>query len=74
MRITWSPSVKSELDGLPGAEAGQIRSEVKTAFTDSIPSNAVNLPHDRLMLELPCGWEVECDRIGDGVRILDLHS
>jgi len=58
---------------LPENEQKQLRSEIETAFTDSIPSNAVNLPYSRLLLEMPCGVETEFDRTGDGVRILHLH-
>lgn len=63
----------TELGLIAEAQAAQIRSETETAFTDSVPSNAVTLPYGRLLLELPCGVEAEFDRTGDGVRILHLE-
>jgi len=39
-------------------------------FADSVPASAVHRSMNVLMVELPCGVELDFERTGDGVRIL----
>ena len=38
-------------------------------FADSVPGGAVHLATGLLMIELPCGVEIDFERTGDGIRI-----
>lgn len=49
---------------------GRIESEIPVMFADSVPASAVHRSMNVLMVELPCGVELDFERTGDGVRIL----
>jgi hypothetical protein len=74
MRVTWMRGAADALENLDPALRAAVESETETMFMDSVPGEAVKLQPGLLMLELPCGVEVDFERMGDGVRILFLES
>ena len=70
MRITWLDGARSEVEEADPALREQIDSELPMMFGDGIPGEAVRFVPGILMVELPCGAEIDFERDGDGVRIL----
>jgi hypothetical protein len=64
---------RDQLEELDPALRGRVESELPVMFGDSIPAAAVRMAAGVLMVELPCGVEVDFERMGDGVRILYLE-
>lgn len=74
MRITWSGGAGRRLDELSPDRRRAIESEMETMFSDAVPGDSVSIGSGMLMVELPCGVEVDFERMGDGVRILFLGT
>lgn len=70
MRISWLESAKQDVENAEPALRARVESELPVAFADSVPANAVSTASGVLMVELPCGVEVDFERTGDGVRIV----
>lgn len=70
MRVTWLPSAWKAVEEADPVIRGRIESEVPVMFADSVPASAVHRYVDVLMVELPCGVELDFERTGDGVMIL----
>lgn len=70
MRVTWLDTAREDVENADPAIRGRIESEIPFAFADSVPANAVRMATGVLMVELPCGVEVDFERTGDGVRIV----
>lgn len=70
MRITWEESARQDVENADPAIRGRVESELPVMFMDSVPATAVTHSGGVLMVELPCGAEIDFERTGDGVRIL----
>lgn len=70
MRIMWTRAAKDQVEEADPVLRGRIESELPVMFGDSIPAAAVTMAVGVLMVELPCGVEIDFERTGDGVRIL----
>lgn len=73
MRIMWVRAAKDQLEEADPVMRARIESELPVTFADSVPAAAVQMAVGVLMVELPCGVEVDFERTGDGVRILYLE-
>lgn len=77
MKVYWAPEGRAARNKLSWELAEAVESEVDTRFTDAIPASAHQSP-DRpvgiLTLTLPCGLNIDFDRTGDGVLILNVSS
>lgn len=74
MRIVWSSAANGRLDELSPERRRAVESESETMFADSVPGDSVSIGGSMLMVELPCGVEIDFERTGDGVRILFLGT
>lgn len=74
MRVTWARGAADALEGLDPDLRTAVDSEIGVLFMDSVPDEAVTMAPGVLMLELPCGVEVDFERVGGGVRILFLEN
>jgi hypothetical protein len=70
VRVTWLEDAWQNVQDADPAIRGRIESEVPVMFMDSVPATAVSHSGGVLMVELPCGVEIDFERTGDGVRIL----
>lgn len=70
MRITWFEAARQDVESADPVIRDQIDSELPVMFADSVPGSAAHLTTGLLMVELPCGVEVDFERTGDGVRIV----
>lgn len=74
MRAAWSGGARKTLETLMPERRQTVEAEVDVMFADAIPGGAVWMAPHLLSIRLPCGAEVDFERIGDGVLIMFLAS